>query len=1810
MSSVSLFARTTAKLLLSAAPAAILVAPAPAFAQTAFGGPNVTNAGTVTGGAVLSGGTAPTFSGHTTANTGAAETSVITLNASKSILNWDQFVLDANDTLQFVFASNQHIAVNRILGGSGTQINGTLTGNGNVWFFDSAGIAVGNGAVINVAGLLLSTGGITDSDLFGSDYNFTLADATNGITVANGASLTATNGAITLVAPSVTFAGSATASGSIALIGAESVEIGFDADLDAYASITVTEGTNQATGINVTQDASFNAAAVASGGKTYLIAAGAGAGLGSIVLGGVAADRVEFVEGDVVLYSAGTVTTPRSIVSGGALQGLGSATGGQDLSIGAINVSAGNLNAIAVDEVIVSDAVSVSGNARFEAGGNLTVNTAVTAGGDYTIRADDWYGSAAFNPVEGGDINIEDTLGGLTIGNVTATDDLRITAENGGLTITGGGVTASGGNVVLATTGSGDILLDSAVTDTGADDTVTLTSAGQISQSSGIITAGTLTGTAGGVASLTTQNQIGTLAGFTAGNGFTLFDEDGLTVSGTVSGASGPVLINTSDTGAGTAADLIINAGISSTAGQVTLIAERNLSMADGLTVSGKLGVTLTGASIALDDNTLTALGNNITLNGATTLAGNNVLSTGSGSATFNGTINGAGALTVNSQGTTTFNGAVGGITALSALTTDTGGTTVLNGGTVNTTGSQSYGDALTLGANTTVTSSGSGNISFGSTVNGAHSLTVNTAGVTSFTGAVGGSTALASLTTDSAGTNVLGGNVTTTGNQSYGGASTLAGDATSTAGSISFGGALTLNGTGTRTISGTAATFQSVDSAVAGAASLTVDTSGATTFNGAIGGTGAINALTVDAQSATFSGTNSVASLDVDVTSGGVAFQNDKTLTLVGVTAGSGNIDIAATGNLILQGNVTGAKSGATFVQLTASGGITGSGVVGGDIVTLTADSIGSGPVPVNTDANALEIFTSGAAFISEMDSVVIQYSSVGSLGLSASGDVSINGLTGSAIGITAFGAGSDILVYGNPLASTGGLVLNAGGNLDFIGAVDVSADMGMSLLAGGTISASGGAVLTASDISLTAADWGGDIFLASTLQESQDLWVTDTAGGLTAGGLSAARNLSIVTTNGGNLEVQGAAAGGNLSLDSAGDLALTGAIDATGDTVTLNADGAISQTAAGAITAATLTGSAGGEASLDGAANQITNLGAFTAAGLQLTDLGGLAVSGAIAGGTGAVELSTSGDLTVNAAVSGDAVSLTASGASSDVLINGAVTADLVNLHATGTGGTVSQTAAGAITADQLAVTALGAVTLTAASNDIDMLLGSSGDGLAFADVDGFAVSGTIDGGAGGIDLEAGGDLTLGTATLVTDSSGPITLTTTGSGSDILLDAATVDAGSGTVTLISAANISQTSGVVTAGILTGSSAGSTAMTGSNDITSLDMFSAGSTLSLVDSNGLAITGAVQAGGDVGITTSGSLTVGESVSSTGGAIALTATGAGSDIAVNAAIAAQAGSVSLNAQDSISGNSLGTIASGTTTTLTATDGSIALAGDISAGGTVTASAPLGIALAGVSSSGGDVSLQSAGNIATGALVGSDVALSAGGTIVTGAIGARDDIVLRSTGSTSTGALTSGTGADTAGAGDTLAGSTLAGGDVNAAANGIVVGPVRANGAGSDIVLNGGAGGIGHGAQDLDLAAGGNIALTGAARGRDIALNAGGTVTTGALTARDDIAIRAAGSATLGALVSGATVDGLGPVDVSGAADQMLPGITLAGHDIDVLGQPASATSATANGIGSEIRGLTPPSVASLIPESVLSRLRPSTRSLLERLLLRY
>ncbi|HQR05717.1 MAG TPA: autotransporter-associated beta strand repeat-containing protein [Gemmatales bacterium] len=220
--------------------------------------------------------------------------------------------------------------------------------------------------------------------------------------------------------------------------------------------------------------------------------------------------------------------------------------------------------------------------------------------------------------------------------------------------------------------------------------------------------------------------------------------------------------------------------------------------------------------------------------------------STGNFDITFNSSIDGPGGAVINTAGNTVFNGTIGNTTALALLTTNAGGTTFINNSPlVRTSGSQRYGDAVRIGVNTNFQSTGNAVISFSSTLDSKAGLnvsaTVTTTGITAFGGAVGSADALSSLTTNAGGTtNINGGSVTTTGSQMYGDAVRIGADTTFTS--------TTLVPPPANDI-----TFSStLDSKAGFNFAAIVNTTGITTFGGAVGSSDALSSLNTNAGGST----------------------------------------------------------------------------------------------------------------------------------------------------------------------------------------------------------------------------------------------------------------------------------------------------------------------------------------------------------------------------------------------------------------------------------------------------------------------------------------------------------------------------------------------------------------------------------------------------------------------------------------------------------------------------------------------------------------------------------------------------------------------------------------------------------------------------------------------------------------------------------------------------------------------------------------------------------------------------------------------
>ena len=156
----------------------------------------------------------------------SGNTLTVTQSSNTATLNWSSFNIGANGTVSFKQPTSTSIALNRIFDTNPSAIFGTLKANGQVYLINANGFVFGNGATVNVGGLLASSLNLTDANFAagilapgqsGKSALQPFVDSSGNvisqaITVQSGANLTAADGGrLLLAAPNVTNGGTLTA---------------------------------------------------------------------------------------------------------------------------------------------------------------------------------------------------------------------------------------------------------------------------------------------------------------------------------------------------------------------------------------------------------------------------------------------------------------------------------------------------------------------------------------------------------------------------------------------------------------------------------------------------------------------------------------------------------------------------------------------------------------------------------------------------------------------------------------------------------------------------------------------------------------------------------------------------------------------------------------------------------------------------------------------------------------------------------------------------------------------------------------------------------------------------------------------------------------------------------------------------------------------------------------------------------------------------------------------------------------------------------------------------------------------------------------------------------------------------------------------------------------------------------------------------------------------------------------------------------------------------------------------------------------
>ena len=361
------------------------------------------------------------------ASPGAGST-VITQNSPTAVIQWQQFNVGNQELVQFVQPSASAAILNRIVGGSPSEILGNLSANGRVFLINPQGLMFGAGSRVDVGGLVASTLDIKNEDFLAGRYVFA---GNSGTGVLNQGQLRAAEGGfIVLAGDSSRNTGLIQARlGDVVLASGSAMTL--DLANDGLVSVAV-----NATALTQAAGVSNAGELLADGGRVLMTADVARALVGTAVnnSGTVRATSLTEHQGEIVLaatggnlVSSGTVDAAGSNASGGSVQLLGD----RNLRLADASLRAGGSgNSGRITLRSTAESLSIDGSTL--AAGNLDLQsataTAITDSSLDTGRSD----TSSQLLIRGRGISLTEAT--LRAGTVTLTDSATLTLRSGSLT--------------------------------------------------------------------------------------------------------------------------------------------------------------------------------------------------------------------------------------------------------------------------------------------------------------------------------------------------------------------------------------------------------------------------------------------------------------------------------------------------------------------------------------------------------------------------------------------------------------------------------------------------------------------------------------------------------------------------------------------------------------------------------------------------------------------------------------------------------------------------------------------------------------------------------------------------------------------------------------------------------------------------------------------------------------------------------------------------------------------------------------------------------------------------------------------------------------------------------------------------------------------------------------------------------------------------------------------------------------------------------------------------------------------------------
>lgn len=346
--------------------------------------------------------------------TASGQQMTINQHSDKLITQWDGFSVGSGESVTFNQPGRGSVALNRVMGVNGSDIQGKIDANGKVFLVNPNGVVFGKNAQVNVGGLVASTRDISNADFLAGKNRFV---GKSQAEVRNDGTLTASEaGSVALLGARVSNQGVISAQmGSIALAAGDDVTLNFD-------------GNNL---LNLQVDgAALNALAQnggllkADGGQVLMTAKAAGDVLQNVVnnQGKIEATTLQDLAGRIVLDggSVGTVNVAGTLDAGAPLAGNGG------------RIDTRGANVVVQPEALVSTHAANGKTGEWALStANLQVTSASTDKG--TLSA-----ASLANNLSRNNVALNSTQGDLAVSGPVAWNSgnkLSLTAKRGGIAI-------------------------------------------------------------------------------------------------------------------------------------------------------------------------------------------------------------------------------------------------------------------------------------------------------------------------------------------------------------------------------------------------------------------------------------------------------------------------------------------------------------------------------------------------------------------------------------------------------------------------------------------------------------------------------------------------------------------------------------------------------------------------------------------------------------------------------------------------------------------------------------------------------------------------------------------------------------------------------------------------------------------------------------------------------------------------------------------------------------------------------------------------------------------------------------------------------------------------------------------------------------------------------------------------------------------------------------------------------------------------------------------------------------------------------